>query len=296
MCYNAAVRNEKQGRSMDRTNAIRAGRLLPLALPVPICFLPLIVFDACYRKEPLPLLAAVPAFFVIRPQTSLLVLILIGCVLAAMLALALSWVLHLREELQQVRDDADSGTRQASLEKKELTAQQDAEIEAATLQERNRIAREIHDNVGHMLSRAILLTGALQTVNKNEELYEPLQKLNASLNDAMNSIRESVHDLYDDSLAPSSCCLKQQTRHSRSHSVSTQDRSTSACPPQRKTKYCMKQMLRSGMILSTCFRQDVSSDVPEETGRQGTGLRGLITEEGRKAGLRRLYSIRWVRT
>ena len=174
--------------------------LLPLALPVLICFLPLIVFDACYRKEPLPLLAAVPAFFVIRPQTSLLVLILIGCVLAAMLALALSWVLHLREELQQVRDDADSGTRQASLEKKELTAQQDAEIEAATLQERNRIAREIHDNVGHMLSRAILLTGALQTVNKNEELYEPLQKLNASLNDAMNSIRESVHDLYDDSL------------------------------------------------------------------------------------------------
>ncbi|MFR3322094.1 MAG: histidine kinase [Lachnospiraceae bacterium] len=28
------------------------------------------------------------------------------------------------------------------------------------MRERNRIAREIHDNVGHMLTRAILMVGA----------------------------------------------------------------------------------------------------------------------------------------
>ena len=88
--------------------------LLPLALPELLCFLALIVFDACYRREALPLLAVLPAFFVIRPPTGLLVLILVGCLLAALLALALSWLLRLRAELQAVKDEAESETRTAS--------------------------------------------------------------------------------------------------------------------------------------------------------------------------------------
>ena len=39
---------------------------------------------------------------------------------------------------------------------KDLLEKQDYEIHVATLKERNRIAREIHDNVGHMLSRSLL--------------------------------------------------------------------------------------------------------------------------------------------
>lgn len=42
-----------------------------------------------------------------------------------------------------------------------LTVTMNNEIRIATLSERNRIAREIHDNVGHMLSRAILQLGAI---------------------------------------------------------------------------------------------------------------------------------------
>ena len=174
--------------------------LLPLFLPELLCYFPLIVFDACYRREPLPLLAVLPAFFTVRPRTELLILILACAFLAALLALTLSLVIRLRKELRETRDEAASETRSASREKKALTEQQNAEIQTATLQERNRIAREIHDNVGHMLSRAILLTGALKTVNENDAMYEPLSKLNDSLNDAMNAIRESVHDLHDDSL------------------------------------------------------------------------------------------------
>ena len=45
---------------------------------------------------------------------------------------------------------------------------QDYEIYLATLKERNRIAREIHDNVGHMLTRSILQLGALSVINKDE--------------------------------------------------------------------------------------------------------------------------------
>ena len=71
---------------------------------------------------------------------------------------------------------------------------------AATLRERNRIAREIHDNVGHVLSRTILLTGAARAINKDQNLDSLLKGLDNSLNSAMDSIRSSVHDLHDDAV------------------------------------------------------------------------------------------------
>jgi signal transduction histidine kinase len=83
---------------------------------------------------------------------------------------------------------------------KTLLKQQDYEIHIATLNERNRIAREIHDNVGHMLSRSILQIGALIASNKNEELTPFYMNLKDTLNEAMNNIRNSVHDLHDESL------------------------------------------------------------------------------------------------
>lgn len=97
----------------------------------------------------------------------------------------------------------DSDTEYSLLLKEKnqsLLEKQDYEIYTATLQERNRIAREIHDNVGHMLSRSILMVGALKTVNKDAALQETLSLLDGTLNEAMDSIRESVHDLHDRSL------------------------------------------------------------------------------------------------
>ena len=70
----------------------------------------------------------------------------------------------------------------------------------ATLKERNRIAREIHDNVGHMLTRSILMTGAIRTVNKEPALESSLIQLEETLNTAMTNVRESVHDLHDESI------------------------------------------------------------------------------------------------
>ncbi len=97
----------------------------------------------------------------------------------------------------------DDSTEQAILLKsrnQSLLEKQDYEIYNATLKERNRIAREIHDNVGHLLSRSILLTGALKAVNKDESFKESLDNLHETLDQAMTSIRESVHNLHDDSV------------------------------------------------------------------------------------------------
>lgn len=81
-----------------------------------------------------------------------------------------------------------------------LTVTMNNEIRIATLSERNRIAREIHDNVGHMLSRAILQLGAIMTVYRKDTIYDNLVPIKYSLDTAMNNIRESVHDLHKDGL------------------------------------------------------------------------------------------------
>lgn len=85
-------------------------------------------------------------------------------------------------------------------EKRESTIAWENEVKVATLAERNRIAREIHDNVGHMITRSILQIGALKIINKNETVDLHLDMLQATLDDAMKSIRESVHDLKDESV------------------------------------------------------------------------------------------------
>ncbi|WP_270483547.1 sensor histidine kinase [Blautia massiliensis (ex Durand et al. 2017)] len=106
----------------------------------------------------------------------------------------------LYQDFHQIRDDSEEHTLLLSEKNKALLEKQDYEIYAATLRERNRIAREIHDNVGHVLSRSILMTAACKTINKNDALDPLLGNLEESLNGAMNSIRSSVHDLHDDAV------------------------------------------------------------------------------------------------
>ena len=106
----------------------------------------------------------------------------------------------LYQDFHQIRDDSEEHTLLLSEKNKALLEKQDYEIYAATLRERNRIAREIHDNVGHVLSRSILMTAACKTINKNDALDPLLGNLEESLNGAMSSIRSSVHDLHDDAV------------------------------------------------------------------------------------------------
>lgn len=106
----------------------------------------------------------------------------------------------LTEALRRTQDDSKERDLLLTEKNRTLLENQDYQIYTATLRERNRIAREIHDNVGHLLSRSILLTGALKTINKNEQLSDPLESLDSTLGEAMDSIRRSVHDLHDDAV------------------------------------------------------------------------------------------------
>lgn len=54
--------------------------------------------------------------------------------------------------------------------------------------------------MGHLLSSALLQIGAIQAIQKEDKLKEPLQNLRDTLSQGMDNVRSSVHDLHDDAL------------------------------------------------------------------------------------------------
>lgn len=134
--------------------------------------------------------------FLTFPQ---IVFLLFGCALAALLCLRSNRETVLLQKYRRTRDDDTELQLLLEERNRSLLEKQNTEIYTATLRERNRIAREIHDNVGHMLTRAILMVGALRTTHPEPDLAVSLSLLNDTLDQAMNSIRQSVHDLHDSS-------------------------------------------------------------------------------------------------
>ncbi|NLZ49129.1 MAG: sensor histidine kinase [Clostridiales bacterium] len=107
---------------------------------------------------------------------------------------------QLGKNFYKLRDNTKEISLQLEMQNKELLEKQDYEIHLATLTERNRIARDIHDNVGHLLSRSILQIGALLATNKDELTRKSLIEIKNTLSEAMNSIRASVHNLHEKSI------------------------------------------------------------------------------------------------
>ena len=170
-------------------------------LPAMLCAIPLILYDAlCERKWWLILPAAtLTAGFVPLMETQLMIAAA-GVLTALILYMRVNRLENSVRNLTALRDEMTENNLQLTAQNRQLAAAQDNEIRLATLKERNRIAREIHDNVGHMLTRSILQTGALQILNKDDALRPPLDELKETLDGAMTSIRESVHDLHDNSI------------------------------------------------------------------------------------------------
>lgn len=167
-----------------------------------IPYLPLLFYDALLFRQKLPLsagaLTAVISLF--RLAKTLIFPFLLLLIISFLLAEYAKKNQRLLRELHLTRDQSVEAEIHLRERNQALIQKQNFEIHAATLSERNRIAREIHDNVGHMLTRSILQTGALKVMNQEPALEEPLDKLNDTLNTAMTSIRNSVHDLYDESI------------------------------------------------------------------------------------------------
>lgn len=68
------------------------------------------------------------------------------------------------------------------------------------LTERNRIAKELHDAVGHALSSSILQVESIKIISKEEPIKEKLNVLQSTLTKGMDDIRASIHNLHNESL------------------------------------------------------------------------------------------------
>ncbi|MCQ2467967.1 MAG: histidine kinase [Clostridia bacterium] len=97
-------------------------------------------------------------------------------------------------------DDARYEAVEAFRKRRIAREHEEEKIYMATLEERNRIAREIHDNIGHMLTRVIVQMQALKIINKDENLAPQLDSVSDTLNEAMTAVRRSVHELHNESI------------------------------------------------------------------------------------------------
>ena len=149
---------------------------------------------------------------------------------------------ELKQEFIINRDNSAELTIALKNKNRYLIEKQDNEIYLATLHERNRIAREIHDNVGHMLSRSILQIGAVLTINKDEELQLHIKGIKDTLDMAMTSIRTSVHDLHDESIDLNEAVKEIVEKDLKNYEVNIDFDMSNDVP--RNIKYCFISILK----------------------------------------------------
>lgn len=179
------------------------------------------------------------------------------------------------------RDDSAELERMLNRRNRQLRENLEYEVHITALNERNRIAREIHDNVGHLLSRSLLQTGALSAVCPKEmvNMKKSLDELKETLNSAMNSIRESVHGIRDEALDIKNEGIKILSPLSDKFQISFDCDITSEMPP--KIKLCFISIMKEAV---NNISRHSSGDRAEITVREHPSLYQLIIYDNGKTG------------
>ncbi len=225
-----------------------------------------------------------------------------GILFFLVLAVWLEWnsrqYLALKERHIAVRDTGKEENLLLQSRNQYLIEKQDSEVYTATLRERNRIAREIHDNVGHLLSRALLVTGAMLSVNREEAMAGKLIQLKETLDEAMDSIRQSVHDLHEESIDVEQS-IREIVRVLEGYQVEV-DYDMEQAPS--KVKYCLIAVvkeavsnvirhsdgdrIRIALIEHPAFWQlEVTDNGMEKGGRAGTAMAAEAEAGGNGTGI-----------
>ena len=167
-----------------------------------ICFLPIMCYDMVgepYRYVIyFAIFASANALHSFPPLTILILMLL--TVLAWLLKKRTLALTQAKQDYFSLRDEMMEKAEMLQIQNRDLLEKQDYEISNATLNERNRIAREIHDTVGHLLSSSILQIGALLAICKDDSIKENLTNIKNTLSTGMDSIRSSIHNIHEDSL------------------------------------------------------------------------------------------------
>lgn len=276
-----------------------------MAFPSFIFFLPLLCYDVSgTRWRFVGFVAVIPAVAAFEglPVASCIFIMLVVA-LCVVLRIRTDSLEKARGDYTRLRDTAKEFSMHLENKNKELMEKQDYEINLATLNERNRIARDIHDSIGHLLSNSILQTGALMATCEDAALRGRLETLRGTLSEGMDSIRESIHGLYDESV-DLYAEARSLTENFRFCAVSL-DYGIEG-NPDRKIKYAMLAILkealanvikhsnatevRVSLLEHPALYQLIVKDNGTKTAPQGGGI-GLANIEQRVNGLKGILTI-----
>lgn len=167
--------------------------MLYLYDPLFIYYLPLILYNMYLDFN-------VYTFFVIPIilRNFSIINLLISCISLYLSVMTKKFNVFLNEN-KTVRDELKEDTIYLKKYNEQLKIDREKNIHIAILTERNRIARELHDSIGHAISSSILQVEALKIVSDNT-MSESLDLLQNTLDNGMNDIRKSIHNLYNESL------------------------------------------------------------------------------------------------
>lgn len=220
--------------------------VLCVAEPSYLCFLPLMLYDCCWHSMWWGVCSVFLILIVPNDYEMWKTCVWIICIAMSFLfAYRTKKFNGFQRDFIRLRDSSVELNMSLREKNRELMEQQEYGIHLATLSERNRIAREIHDNVGHMLSRCILQVGALMTVHKEEPVHAQLASVNDTLNQAMTSIRESVHDLHYNAIDLKQAVLEATKEMNGKYQIHFEYDMTSDVPNQ--VKYCFISSVKEAL-------------------------------------------------
>lgn len=204
-----------QGERTRRASETASYAYIIAAVFVPpfVPFAPLALYDIArrVRRERIWPALAIGAVFVCALVADLrgdafttrtLLLTAILSVAATLLSLRTAQLEREQQRMRRTRDELQERALALEARNRDLADRQDYEVELATLAERARIAREIHDNAGHQLTRASLQAEALRRGPRRRAWASPpiSPTLNARLTRRSSLVRTSVHALNDNAV------------------------------------------------------------------------------------------------
>ena len=207
----ASLAEVAQGERARRASEAASYAYVIVAVFVPsfMPFAPLAFYDIARRvrrEHAWPALGAAATFVFalvadyragMLPARVLLLTVILS-IAATLLSLRTAQLEREQERMRRTRDELQERALALEARNRDLADRQDYEVELATLAERARIAREIHDNVGHQLTRASLQTEALRVVHANEPgVAADFADVKRTVDEALQLVRASVHALND---------------------------------------------------------------------------------------------------
>ncbi|MBD9038865.1 MAG: two-component sensor histidine kinase, partial [Collinsella aerofaciens] len=130
-----------------------------------------------------------------------LLLAAILSIAATLLSLRTAQLEREQQRMRRIRDELQERALVLEARNRDLADRQDYKVELATLAERARIAREIHDNVGHQLTRASLQAEALRVIHADEPgVASDFADVKHTVDEALQLVRASVHALNDNAV------------------------------------------------------------------------------------------------